>query len=269
MIENFIEYMWYLLTTPLKKLKRSLNKWYIFCRVFGRRFDEAKEAILRARDEGMAATCSHEMLPVHGADRRLTRYEGEHPENFRIRIARYEEVCRLGGTNEGILLAVRSLGFEGAKLVTVPDLTGDTSRWAEFCLILAVGAKDNYPIDLKILKKEVRKVKEVGAKDNYLIAVLMEFEQCGTASMERLRLFFQFRWYGCLLWSGDISWDGENQWDSIGNSHPVRITLKLEQKSEFSHSAELVEKYHYRTWDGGSIWNGGRKWDAEIIREVL
>lgn len=62
MIENFIEYMWYLLTTPLKKLKKALNKWYILCRVFGKRFDEAKEDILRARDEGMVATCSHEML---------------------------------------------------------------------------------------------------------------------------------------------------------------------------------------------------------------
>ena len=40
MIENFIEYMWYLLTTPLKKLKKALNKWYILCKVFGRRFDE-------------------------------------------------------------------------------------------------------------------------------------------------------------------------------------------------------------------------------------
>ncbi len=98
MIENFIEYMWYLLTTRLKKLKKALNKWYILCRVFGRRFDEAKEDILRARDKGMVATCSHEMLPVHGADRRLTRYEGEHPENFRSRIAMHEEICKLGGT---------------------------------------------------------------------------------------------------------------------------------------------------------------------------
>lgn len=106
MIENFIEYMWYLLTTPLKKLKKALNKWYILCRVFGKRFDEAKEDILRARDEGMVATCSHEMLPVHGADRRLTRYEGEHPENFRSRIAMYEEICKLGGTNELSLIHI-------------------------------------------------------------------------------------------------------------------------------------------------------------------
>ena len=124
MIENFIEYMWYLLTTPLKKLKKALNKWYILCRVFGKRFDEAKEDILRARDEGMVATCSHEMLPVHGADRRLTRYEGEHPENFRSRIAMYEEICKLGGTNEGVLLAVRTLGYTSPVLVRANDLTG-------------------------------------------------------------------------------------------------------------------------------------------------
>lgn len=65
MIDNFVEYMWYLLTTPLKKIKKKLNKWYIFCRVFGRRFDEVKEDILRARDEGMVATCSHVMLQEH------------------------------------------------------------------------------------------------------------------------------------------------------------------------------------------------------------
>ena len=67
MIENFIEYMWYLLTTPLKKLKKALNKWYILCRVFGKRFDEAKEDILRARDEGMVATCSRYMELIEGS----------------------------------------------------------------------------------------------------------------------------------------------------------------------------------------------------------
>ncbi len=61
MIENFVEYMWYLFTSPYKKIKKALNKWYILCRVFGRRFDEIKEDILRARDEGMVATCSHEI----------------------------------------------------------------------------------------------------------------------------------------------------------------------------------------------------------------
>lgn len=169
MIENFIEYMWYLLTTPLKKLKKALNKWYILCKVFGRRFDEAKEDILRARDEGMVATCSHEMLPVHGADRRLTRYEGEHPENYRSRIAMYDELCKLGGTNDGVLLAVKTLGYEAPRLVRANDFAGDTQgeRWAEFYIIINMDADEELPISFGILQKTVRKWKEVGAKDNY------------------------------------------------------------------------------------------------------
>lgn len=169
MIENFIEYMWYLLTTPLKKLKKALNKWYTLCRVFGRRFDEAKEDILRARDEGMIATCSHEMLPVHGADRRLTRYEGEWYENFRVRISMHEEICKLGGTNEGIHMAVSSLGFGQITIVTIKEYYGDPTRWAEFLVLIKMNLSNEFPIGLKILRKMVRQWKEVGAKDNYLI----------------------------------------------------------------------------------------------------
>lgn len=167
MIENFIEYMWYLLTTPLKKLKKALNKWYILCKVFGRRLDEAKEDILRARDEGMVATCSHEMLPVHGADRRLSRYEGEHPENYRSRIAMYDELCKLGGTNEGILIAAKTLGYGDVKVIGAKMLKGDARRWAEFYVLIWLEMGCAYPISFGILKKNVRVWKEVGAKDNY------------------------------------------------------------------------------------------------------
>lgn len=151
MIENFIEYMWYLLTTPLKKLKKALNKWYILCKVFGRRFDEVKEDILRARDEGMVATCSHEMLSVHGADRRLTRYEGESAENYRSRIAMYDELCKLGGTNEGVLLAVKTLGFEDVEIKTARELKGDTERWAEFYALIRMDMGWAYNISFNIL----------------------------------------------------------------------------------------------------------------------
>ncbi len=173
MIENFIEYMWYLLTTPFKKLKKALNQWYILCRVFGRRFDEVKEDILRARDEGMVATCSQEMLPVHGADRGLARYEGEDLENFRSRIAMYDELCKLGGTNEGVLLAVKTLGYPSPAIVRANDrdwALSDEDRWAEFYIVLNMDIDQEYPISFNILQKAVRKWKEVGAKDNYYFA---------------------------------------------------------------------------------------------------
>ena len=172
MLENFVEYMWYLLTTPFKKMRKALNQWYIFCRVFGRRFDEVKEDILRARDEGMVATCSQEMLPVHGADRGLTRYEGEDLENFRSRIAMYDELCKLGGTNEGVLLAVKTLGYPSPALVRANEWVPDSGedRWAEFYIVLNMDIDQEYPIGFNILQKAVRKWKEVGAKDNYYFA---------------------------------------------------------------------------------------------------
>lgn len=269
MKNDFAEYMWYLLTSPLKKVKKSLNAWYILCKVFGRRLDRQKEAIFRARDEGMVATCCQEMLPIHGADRNLTRYAGEHPENFRIRIAKYEEVCRLGGTNEGIILAVRSLGFGEVELITAPKLKGDMSRWAEFYLILPMDMETLYPINMQILRKEVRKVKEVGAKENYLIRVTGKFEEEDIAALERIRMLFQLRWYDNVLWNGTVSWNGEYQWNSIENSHPVKMVLNLKQELQFVHHIELFQKYHYRTWDGESTWNGEKMWDAEINKEVL
>lgn len=187
MFDSFVEYMWYLFTAPYKKVKKSINNWYILCQVFGKRFDEAKEDILRARDEGMVATCCHDMLQIHGADRRLVRYEGEDLENYRSRIAMYEEICRLGGTNEGVLLAVKTLGFVSPVIMRANELKGvarlygnwlldgsqtlgaDTneSRWAEFYVIIDMDADGKLPISFDILQKTVRMWKEVGAKDNY------------------------------------------------------------------------------------------------------
>lgn len=183
MIKDFVEYMWYLFTTPLKKRKKALNKWYILCKVFGKRLDEVKEDILRARDEGMVATCSPEMLPVHGADRRLSRYEGELPENFRSRIAMYEEICKLGGTNEGIMLAVKTLGYDNVEIKTARELKGDIGRWAEFYVLVSMDMGQDFPISFEILRKNVRIWKEVGAKENYLFilqsAIQMKMQDIG------------------------------------------------------------------------------------------
>ena len=51
-------------SSPLlfKKVKKTLNHWYTLCKVFGKRLDECKEDLLRARDEGrlqpVAMRCS-------------------------------------------------------------------------------------------------------------------------------------------------------------------------------------------------------------------
>lgn len=264
MIENFIEYMWYLFTTPLKKLKKALNKWYILCRVFGKRFDEAKEDILRARDEGMVATCSHEMLPVHGADRRLTWYEGEHPENFRSRIAMYEEICELGGTNEGVLLAVRTLGYTSPVLVRANDLTGfshftldgswlldgsrtlesDTieNRWAEFYIVIVMDADEEHPISFDIMRKTVRKWKEVGAKDNYFFKYNLSIRQPHTGNFLEVLYKKHLFYYDYRKLDGMWKLDGSCMLDAEMFQREMRWSTTFHHQ----HEEELLLKQRYR-----------------------
>jgi len=167
MEKNIIEYMWYLLTMPFKQVKKHVNMWYTWCKVVGRRFDIIQEDFLKARAEGMIATCSQEMLSIHAADRKLSRYEGETLENFRKRISKYADVCKLGGTKEGLILAIKTLGYESVQILPATSVYNDETRWAEFVVVLNLNSENDNDIDLDILKEIVRQWKEVGAKDNY------------------------------------------------------------------------------------------------------
>lgn len=170
MFDKFCDYMYYLLTTPFKRVKKSLNQWYIFCEVFGHYFDDAMESLYSAAEQTMIATCSPEMLLVQAEERGIDRYPGESDENFRKRIANYAEVCRLGGSDAGVLLAVRSLGFDSVSIVKARDL-GDDERWAEFYVIIDVDPDDEIPIGYDVVRQQVRKVKYTTALDNYQLVV--------------------------------------------------------------------------------------------------
>ena len=87
--DNFKDYMYYLLTSPFKRVKKSINNWYILCEVLGSWFDECMNDIYRAREESMVVTCDDIMLPIHAADRRMSRNPGESNASYRKRIAWY------------------------------------------------------------------------------------------------------------------------------------------------------------------------------------
>lgn len=277
MIENFIEYMWYLLTTPLKKVKKGLNKWYILCRVFGRRFDEVKEDILRARDEGMVATCSHEMLPLHGADRMFTQYAGEQPENYRSRIAMWEELYKLGGTNEGILLALRTLGYTSPELVRANDLTGfkilmldgswtldgsltlgydynsSENRWAEFYVVIVMDVGEEHPISFDIMRKTVRQWKEVGAKDNYFFRYNLDIRE--THNIRFVHALYKN--YVCY-------------WDKTKAEHIIRADYRLGVYHQAEEYRVIWHEEHNLIYlDGTWILDGSKIIDAWQKTEVL
>lgn len=53
MFEKFCDYMYYLLTSPFKKVRKTINQWYILFRVLGKRFDDAMESLYKAQEHSL------------------------------------------------------------------------------------------------------------------------------------------------------------------------------------------------------------------------
>lgn len=248
MFEKFCDYMYYLLTSPFKKIKKYMNQWYILFTVLGHRFDDAMESLYNAREQTMVATCDAVMLPVHAEERRLTRYSGEEDENFRKRISSYVEVLKLGGTDEGILLAAKSLGYDDIEVVKAKYLTGDESRWAEFFVIIHMKADQPHPISFPILVQHVRKTKAVGAKDNYLFNYQVENDNCLEKNICRYILRYA-------------------------------MASKMEQKQNIIYRSQIINKntqqenvticHNVWRFDGKYRFNGDKKANAYIREDKL
>ncbi len=107
------------------------------------------------------------MLQVHGEDRDMVRLKGEEMEYFRKRLLMKAIVAEKAGTEEGILFALRALGYKNCYIT--PVWKDDPERWAEFYLHLNIDLDTEPRLDLKVIMEEVRKVKEASAKPNYML----------------------------------------------------------------------------------------------------
>lgn len=159
--DHFGEYMFDLLFAPLKKGKRAVNQFFIFCKVIGRVFDGLKEDALRVRDETNIATASPVMLPVHGQDRNMPRLAGESVEGYRTRLAMKGIIAEKGGLKDGILYALAALGY--AQSTIEPFASQNPERWAEFTVNLGIGSP-NAVRDVSTIFNEIRAVKEGSSK---------------------------------------------------------------------------------------------------------
>lgn len=158
--DTFGEYMSSLLFAPLKRGKRSINQFRIFFRVIGRIFDGMKQDAFRVREEASIATASPVMLPVHGQDRDMPRLKGETIEAYRGRLFMKGLISEKGGTKEGIILAVKALGYTDVSVE--PLYLTDSDRWAEAIVWYSGGS---FVItDNDVIMKEINKVKPGSAK---------------------------------------------------------------------------------------------------------
>lgn len=217
MFQKFADYIYYLLPTPFKRLKKSINQWYILCRVIGSWFDEVKGDLLRAADETTIATCSQILLSYYGEERNLTQYINEGETEFRIRIAMADEIESLGGTKQGVILAAKIAGIQNVEHYWLPEVTGDYSRWAEFYLFLydSLDQKKS-DVDFNVLRNNVRDAKHSESKENYrwvcTAECMLEHESSAKVLMEDDLTFFD----------GTYCFDGSREFQP-GKSEEVEL----------------------------------------------
>lgn len=242
MFDKFCDYMYYLLTSPFKRVKKALNQWYILFQVLGRRFDDAMESIYSAREQTMLATCNPEMLPVHAADRKMKRYVGEMDENFRIRIANFVQIQKLGGSDDGVLLAVRTLGFDDVSIIKAKILKQDAERWAEFYVIIRIDPDGELPVGYDILKKQVRRVKYVTALDDYQIILPLHIKNINQDIAR------------CII----------KDESGIGNEQALIPVIRCKAEAEMQSGLHLHLNIKNDLWyfDGTYFMNGIKKLDA-------
>ena len=294
-MKKFGEYMYYLLSTPYKQIRKGKNQWYLYFRVIGKLFDGNKAVFQLVRKESMVQTASLLMLPEHGLDRNLTRYEGESWESFRNRIMMYADTCRLGGTEIGTLQAVKTLGFTDVKMVPCYQIDGNLDRWAEFYVVISQDADDNFYIGYNIIRREVRAVKKVSAKDNYLFQFTESTEhEIATESGIQFKSFFYPRNNQELLlldggWSLDGTYDLsgwqkvpelvvlDGTWlldgtyrltgymDELPDLYPSALCMTAYTKTGIETDNSLIVKKDLWYLDGSEILDGSRSLAADVI----
>jgi hypothetical protein len=230
--EKFGDYMFSLLFTPLRKGKQKVNQFYIFFKVIGKIFDDCKQDIFRVREESMIISASESMLLEHGRDRNMPMLKGEDIETYRTRLSMRAIIAEKAGTKEGILLAVKALGYQNPELI--PLYQYDTTRWAEFLLVLPRDI-DAATLPFDSLKRNVRQVKEASAKDNYRLIYHYAVQNEESIRI-RLGLIIGVKWWSDVqALDGSFLLDGSTLLNSEGANLPIRITYK------YPNGEEIVE----------------------------
>lgn len=161
---NITEYLYFLLPSALKRTVKKLNPFWSLFKVLGCHIGEVKAVILNLREHSMILTCPPELLPVFGRDYDMPRLKGEDIEAFRLRLLSKADIAKLAGTKQGLVLSLKSLGYEKSYIEPFYRLAPE--RWAEFIIWLR-GEKVTGINDLSVIRSEVMNVKQATSKPNY------------------------------------------------------------------------------------------------------
>lgn len=264
-MNEYAQYMIYLLHAPFKKAKKEFNDWKNLMVILGRHIAPVKEYIFLIREETAIET-SQKSLDLLAKGMRMARYQNETDEQFRRRLLAKRKVSEMAGTKEGILYALKSLGYENAEVLPVPPTSlkrnqwdgkirwngrakwmpsgKEEKRWAEFMVVLPTENPHSLN-NFEILKSEVLKIKQASSLPVYTFKA-----------------------------SENIEFETRTEVDLI--SVTVVSTNEIEVENEINSlslqpETQMNEQMYFRGyvdntffWDGTSKFDGRRKWKSEL-----
>jgi hypothetical protein len=266
MFDKFSDYMYYLLNAPLKRAKKETNDIHILFKVLGKICDDIKQDIFNLRRQSMILTSKSKALDELGKDRRMPRFSNETDEQYRKRLLMKREVSQRAGTKYGIIKALESMGYDDVIINPVGSSKGnsnnfdgnikfdgknkfntikkDTAHWAEFMVFLGVDNTESLN-DLEIVKEVVREVKQASSLPVYGFRI--EFD-----NNEHIEI-------------------NQKEELEINNTNHIDTSLvnKLEIKNKNSQDVVLKIEKNLGYFDGTYRFDGSRKFNSEIIKEVL
>lgn len=246
MFDKFQDYMYYLLYGPLKRVTKLKNQFYLLFKVMGKVFDQTKQDIFRVREESMIISASEKLLDEHGRDRGMQKLKGESIESFRTRLSMKNIIAEKAGTNEGILIALKSLGYKHVNIIPTFRFMDDTERWAEFHVVIPEEDIDlNKQFDnTKII---VKSVKPASALPNYAFSLEINNNTKNSQESKVINIL-EFKAINYIDVSQTVKFDIEN----------INVI-----------TAKTVKEINLWVLDGTYSLNGEKLLNAERIEEVL
>lgn len=268
-MNSYKEYMYYLLISPLKKVKKATNQFYILFQVLGSYFDNSMEMLFKAREQSMIEKADPTFLSEHGKDRKMFKYQGELAENYRKRLMMKAEIAEQAGSNESIELTLISLGID--KPIVIPTYLKDSKRWAEFDVLIDEVYME--VISLYIIMQEVRKIKQASSLPNYGFLLHSDSGSlCGAEIKLTNRIFISELDIRSIYLDGSWNLDGTSLLGGSSNSirnYRHTLTNRIEIETKNTTQINMITEKHLWKLDGYYNLDGQRVLDAEIIQEEI
>lgn len=194
-MSQFSTYFYDLSTRIFKRKPKPETDLYKLTETLGPAWDDTKDQMLMIRQQGIATLAQGIALDIHGADRKLPRFQLEGDEDYRGRVLAAFHFFQQGGTEPGMRNVLDSVGYPDATIyqcykekykwsddIDPVPLTDDAvmeylGKWAHFVIKANVTNRTVSKLQKRNLIDSINRVKPPEGKLYHLVNLIHVIEK--------------------------------------------------------------------------------------------